>query len=135
MKAVIKTGGKQYIVEEGSIIYVEKLDLEPGKEVVFDEVLMVDDKVGNPLVKGAKVTGEVIKNGKQSKIIVYKYVQKNNYHKRQGHRQPYTKVEITAIKTPVAKTEKTAEKVEKAETTEKKTATKKSTTTKKVEAK
>lgn len=98
MKAVIKTGGKQYIVEEGSIIYVEKLDLEPGKEVIFDEVLMVDDKVGNPLVKGTKVTGEVIKNGKQSKIIVYKYVQKNNYHKRQGHRQPYTKVEIKSIK-------------------------------------
>ena len=84
MKAIIKTGGKQYIVEAGSIIYVE--------------VLMVDDKVGNPLVKGAKVTGEVIKNGKQSKIIVYKYVQKNNYHKRQGHRQPYTKVEIKSIK-------------------------------------
>ena len=98
MKAIIETGGKQYYVSENDVIYVEKLDLEPGKEVVFDEVLMVDDKVGNPLVKGAKVTGEVIKNGKQSKIIVYKYVQKNNYHKRQGHRQPYTKVEIKSIK-------------------------------------
>jgi len=98
MKAIIKTGGKQYSVEEGSIIYIEKLDLEAGSEVVFDEVLMVGETVGNPLVKGAKVTGEVIKNGKQSKVVVYKYVQKNNYHKKQGHRQPYTKVEIKSIK-------------------------------------
>ena len=98
MKAIIKTGGKQYNVEEGSIIYIEKLDLEAGSEVVFDEVLMVGDTVGDPFVKGAKVTGEVIKNGKQSKVIVYKYVQKNNYHKKQGHRQPYTKVEIKSIK-------------------------------------
>lgn len=98
MKAIIKTGGKQYSVEEGSIIYIEKLNLEAGSEVVFDEVLMVGETVGNPLVKGAKVTGEVIKNGKQSKVVVYKYVQKNNYHKKQGHRQPYTKVEIKSIK-------------------------------------
>ena len=98
MKAIIKTGGKQYSVEEGSIIYIEKLDLEAGSEVVFDEVLMVGETVGNPLVKGAKVTGEVIKNGKQSKVVVYKYVQKNNYRKKQGHRQPYTKVEIKSIK-------------------------------------
>ena len=98
MKAIFVTGGKQYYVSEGETIFVEKLDTEVGKDVTFDEVLMVDDKIGNPLVEGAKVTGEVIKNGKQSKIVVYKYVQKNNYHKRQGHRQPYTKVEIKSIK-------------------------------------
>ncbi len=98
MKAVIETGGKQYLVEENSVIYIEKLDIETGKTVEFDKVLMLDGKVGTPYVEGAKVTGKVEKHGKQKKIIVYKYRQKTNYRRRQGHRQPYTKVVITSIK-------------------------------------
>ncbi len=97
MKAVIVTGGKQYYVEEGTILYVEKLDAEAGAKVVFDEVLMVNDTIGMPTVKGASVEAEVVKNGKGKKIIVYKYNQKKNYHKKQGHRQPYTKVEVKKI--------------------------------------
>ena len=98
MKDVIETGGKQYLVEENSVIYIEKLDIETGKTVEFDKVLMLDGKVGTPYVEGAKVTGKVEKHGKQKKIIVYKYRQKTNYRRRQGHRQPYTKVVITSIK-------------------------------------
>lgn len=98
MKAIIKTGGKQYLVEEGSVIYVEKLNAEENKNVVFDEVLMLDGTFGNPLVKGAKVTGKVVKHGKNKKIRIFKYVNKNkSTRKTQGHRQPYTKVEITKI--------------------------------------
>jgi large subunit ribosomal protein L21 len=97
MKAVIETGGKQYYVEEGTILYIEKLDAEAGAKINFDKVLMVDDKVGNPYLKNATVEAEVIKHGKQKKVVIYKYVQKNNYHKKQGHRQPYTKVEIKKI--------------------------------------
>ena len=98
MKAVIKTGGKQYYVEEGTVLYVEKLDnKEAGSEVKFDEVLMVNNEVGTPTVSGAYVLGEVLKNGKAKKIIVYKYNQKKNYRRKQGHRQPYTKVEIKKI--------------------------------------
>lgn len=99
MKAVIETGGKQYLVEEGSVIYVEKLDTEAGKTVTFDKVLMVNNEVGMPYVAGAKVEGEVVKHGKEKKIIVYHYRQKKKFRKRQGHRQPYTKVEIKSIKT------------------------------------
>ena len=98
MKAVIQTGGKQYYVSEKDVIYVEKLDLEEGTKVSFDQVLMVDNKVGTPYVDGAKVEGVVVKNGKQKKIIVYKYNAKKKYRKKQGHRQPYTKVEIKSIK-------------------------------------
>ena len=98
MKAVIETGGKQYYVEEGSVIYVEKLDVEAGKNVTFPNVLVLDSKVGQPYVAGASVEGVVLKHGKNKKITVFKYVQKNNYHKKQGHRQPYTKVEIKSIK-------------------------------------
>ena len=97
MKAVIETGGKQYYVTEGSILFVEKLDTEEGKEVELDKVLMVNDKVGNPYVKGAKVIGEVVKHGKNKKIIVFKYNAKKNYRKKQGHRQPYTKIEVKKI--------------------------------------
>ena len=98
MKAIIKTGGKQYLVEEGSVIYVEKLDAEEGKEVSFDEVLMLDSQVGSPLVKDAKVTGKVLKHGKNKKIRIFHYVNKQkSTRKHQGHRQPYTKVEITKI--------------------------------------
>lgn len=98
MKAVIETGGKQYLVEEGTVLYVEKLDVEAGKDVTFDKVLMVNGKAGSPYVKGAKVVGEVVKHDKTKKVIVYKYNAKKNYHKKQGHRQPYTKVEIKSIK-------------------------------------
>ena len=98
MKAIIETGGKQYIVESGSVIYVEKLDTEEGKAITFDKVLMIDGLVGSPYVEGAKVTGKVVKHGKQKKIRIFKYVNKNkSTRKTQGHRQPYTKIEITNI--------------------------------------
>lgn len=97
MKAVIETGGKQYIVEEGSVIYIEKLDNEAGSEVVFSNVLMVNDKVGRPYVAGAKVKATIDKHGKQKKVVVYKYKPKKKYRRTQGHRQPYTKVTIKKI--------------------------------------
>lgn len=97
MKAIIVTGGKQYYVSEGDTIYVEKLPNEAGSEVVFDEVLFVDGKAGNPTVKGAKVVGTVEKQGRQKKIIVFKYRPKKKFRKTQGHRQPYTKVTIKSI--------------------------------------
>ncbi len=96
-KAVIETGGKQYSVEKGKILYVEKLDANAGDTVVFDKVLMVDGNVGRPYIENAKVTAKVVKNGKQKKIIIFKYNPKKKYRKRQGHRQPYTKVEIQKI--------------------------------------
>ena len=98
MKAVIVTGGKQYYVSENDVIYVEKLGLNEGDKVTFDKGLMVDDKVGTPYLDGAKVEGVVLKNGKQKKITIFKYNQKKKYRKKQGHRQPYTKVEIKSIK-------------------------------------
>ena len=97
MKAIIVTGGKQYMVTEGDVIYVEKLDNEVDSEVVFDEVLFVDGKVGTPTVKGAKVVAKVLKHGKQKKILVFKYKPKKKYRKTQGHRQPYTKILIKSI--------------------------------------
>lgn len=97
MKAVFVTGGKQYYVQEGDVIYVEKLDAEVGSEVTFDDVLFVDNKAGNPYVKGAKVICNVEKHGKQKKIIVFKYRPKKKYRKKQGHRQPYTKLVVKKI--------------------------------------
>lgn len=100
MYAIIETGGKQLKVEEGQTIYVEKLDAEAGETVTFDKVLMVGGenvKVGNPTVDGATVTAKVEKQGRGNKVIVYKYKAKKNYHKKQGHRQPYTKVIIEKI--------------------------------------
>lgn len=97
MKAIFVTGGKQYCVSEGDAIYVEKLDAEVGKEVTFDEVLMADTVFGNPTVKGASVVGIVEKQGRQKKITVFKYKPKKKYRKKQGHRQPYTKVTIKSI--------------------------------------
>lgn len=97
MKAVIETGGKQYLVSEGTVLYIEKLDAKEKDKVTFDKVLMVNDTVGMPYVKGASVVGEVVKNDKAKKVIVFKYNSKKNYHKKQGHRQPYTKVEIKNI--------------------------------------
>lgn len=98
MKAVVETGGKQYYVEEGSIIYVEKLDAEVGSTVKFDKVLMVNGVAGKPYLANATVEGEVLKHGKNKKIKVFKYNAKKKYRKTQGHRQPYTKVEIKKIK-------------------------------------
>lgn len=98
MKAVIETGGKQYYVEEGSIIYVEKLDVESGKKVKFDHVLMINGVPGKPYLTNVEVTGEVLKHGKAKKIKIFKYNAKKKYRKTQGHRQPYTKVEIKSIK-------------------------------------
>lgn len=97
MKAVIETGGKQYRVEEGSVIYVEKLDVEAGKTYTFDKVIMADDKVGTPYINGATVEAKVEKHGKQRKVIIFKYLPKKSSHKKQGHRQPYTKLTITKI--------------------------------------
>lgn len=98
MNAVIKTGGKQYLVSEGSVIFVEKLTGNEGDKVVFDEVLMLDSKVGNPYVSKASVEGEILKQGKSKKIRVFKYSQKDRSNRRtHGHRQPYTKIEIKKI--------------------------------------
>ncbi|ASS92047.1 MAG: 50S ribosomal protein L21 [Bacillaceae bacterium] len=100
MYAIIETGGKQVKVEEGQAIYVEKLDAQEGETVTFDKVLFVGGdnvKVGNPLVEGATVTAKVEKHGRGKKIIVFKYKPKKNYRRKQGHRQPYTKVVIEKI--------------------------------------
>ncbi|WP_298463436.1 50S ribosomal protein L21 [uncultured Mitsuokella sp.] len=101
MYAIIKTGGKQYKVAEGDVITIEKLAANEGEAVVFDQVLTVvndaDVKVGKPFVEGAKVTGKVEAQGKDKKILVFKYKAKSNYRKRQGHRQPFTKVVIEKI--------------------------------------
>jgi|SRR5690554_4663705 large subunit ribosomal protein L21 len=95
--AVFETGGKQYRVAENDVIFVEKLAAAEGDEVVFENVLMLGKKIGAPYVKGAKVVGVVEKQGKNKKIIVFKYKPKKNYRKKQGHRQPYTKIKITKI--------------------------------------
>ena len=101
MKAVIVTGGKQYTVAEGDVIFVEKLNAEETATVNFEQVLAVLDgentKIGTPVVEGAKVEAKVVKNGKAKKITVFKYKAKKNEKKKIGHRQPYTKVEITKI--------------------------------------
>ena len=97
MKAVIETGGKQYFVEPGTVLYIEKLDVESGKDIVFDKVLMANGVVGKPYLTNVTVTGNVVKHGKSKKIKVFKYNQKKNYRRTQGHRQPYTKVEIKSI--------------------------------------
>jgi large subunit ribosomal protein L21 len=97
MKAVIETGGKQYYVENNSEIYVEKLKNNAGEDVVFDKVLMINGVIGRPYLRNARVIGKVIKHGKQKKIIIFKYRPKKSSHSKQGHRQPYTKVQITKI--------------------------------------
>ena len=101
MNAIIVTGGKQYKVAEGDVIYIEKLEQEAGETITFDRVLAVLDgenpRFGTPVVEGASVEAKVVKNGKGKKIRVFKYNPKKGYRKRQGHRQPYTKVEIGKI--------------------------------------
>lgn len=101
MYAIIKTGGKQYKVAEGDEVIVEKLEVAEGDSVTFEEVLTIVDgenvKIGTPKVEGAKVTGKVVKNGKGPKIRIFKFKHKTNYRRRQGHRQPFTKVKIEKI--------------------------------------
>ena len=100
MYAIIKTGGKQVKVEVGQAIYVEKLNVEAGEKVTFDEVVLVggeSTKVGTPLVAGATVVGTVEKHGKQKKVVTFKYKPKKHSHSKQGHRKPYTKEVIEAI--------------------------------------
>lgn len=97
MKAIFVTGGKQYYVAEGDVLYVEKLNANVGDTITFDEVLFVDGIAGNPTVKGASVTCTVEKQGKQKKIVVFKYRPKKKFRKKQGHRQPYTKLVVKKI--------------------------------------
>ena len=101
MKAIIVTGGKQYTVSEGDVLYIEKLNAEEETTVKFDEVLAVLDgensKIGTPVVEGAAVEAKVVKNGKGKKLTIFKYKPKKNEKKKMGHRQPYTKVEIPKI--------------------------------------
>ncbi len=109
MYAIIESCGKQYKVAEGDVVFFEKLDAEEGKKVTFDKIILVSEEgkvqVGSPYVKGVKVEGKVVSHGKGKKIIVFKMKAKKNYRRKQGHRQPYTKVEITAIKTATKKAE------------------------------
>ena len=110
--AIFETGGKQYRVKEGDEIYIEKLNAEENEKIKFDKVLAVlseeNPKMGSPYVKGASVTAKIIKSGKAKKIIVYKMKKRKGYHRKQGHRQPYTKVEILkiAVRTTKSKEEK-----------------------------
>lgn len=101
MYAIIKTGGKQYKVVKGDSVFVEKLEVKPGEEVTFDEVILLNDgkstKIGAPLVKGAKVVAKVEKQGKEKKVVTFKYKPKKHSHSKYGHRQPYTKVTIESI--------------------------------------
>ena len=100
MYAIIAAGGRQYRVSQGDTIYIDKVEQEAGSSISFD-VLMIggegEVKVGNPILAGAKVEGKVVAQVKGEKIKIYKYKSKKNYHRRAGHRQPYTKVEITAV--------------------------------------
>ncbi|MDR1017401.1 MAG: 50S ribosomal protein L21 [Lachnospiraceae bacterium] len=100
MYAIIATGGKQYKVAEGDIIKVEKLGVEAGESVTFDQVLAIggdEFKAGNPTVAGASVSASVVENGKAKKVIVYKYKRKSGYHKKNGHRQQFSAVKIEKI--------------------------------------
>ena len=107
MYAIIESCGKQYKVSEGDVVFFEKLTEEEGNKITFDKVVLYSDdnkvEVGTPYVKGIKVEGIVVSHGKGKKIIVYKYKAKKNYRRTQGHRQPYTKVEITKIATETVK--------------------------------
>lgn len=101
MYAIIETGGKQYRVQEGDSLFIEKLEVEAGQEVKFDRVLAVSNEgeltIGAPVVENAVVDATVLENGKAKKVIIYKYKAKKDYRKKQGHRQPYTKIQINKI--------------------------------------
>lgn len=101
MYAIIKTGGKQLKVTEGQEIFVEKINGEVGDTVTFDEVLFVggdDTKVGAPLVDGATVEAKIVKQGRAKKVTTYRYIRRKDSHRKQGHRQPYTKLTVNSIK-------------------------------------
>ncbi len=98
MFAIVKTGGKQLIVQKDSVIFVEKLEGAEGSNITFDEVLMIDNKIGKPFLVGASVTGVIEKQGKQKKIVVYRHNAKSTFKRKYGHRQPYTRIKITEIK-------------------------------------
>lgn len=142
MYAIVEIRGKQYKVQEGDIVFVDRMDeIEEGKEVTFDKVLFLADgekvTIGEDTVKGAKVKATVIGHGKSKKILVFKYKAKKNERKMRGHRQPYTKIQIEKIMTTAskAKKEEVAEEKETKKVEEKKTTTKKATTTKKTTTK
>ncbi len=101
MYAVIETGGKQYKVQEGDVITIEKLNVSAGDDIAFDKVLVLNDgkkvQVGTPIIESAKVFGTVVENGKGQKVIIFKYKSKKDYRKKQGHRQPYTMVKIESL--------------------------------------
>ncbi len=108
MYAIFETGGKQYKAAKGDVVFVEKLSAEPGKLVSFDALVVADGDnvmIGTPVVKGAKVRAKVEAHGKEKKVIVFKYKPKRDYRKKQGHRQPYTKIRITSIQTAKEKEE------------------------------
>ena len=116
MYAIIETGGKQYRVQEGDVLTIEKLGVEAGETVEFDKVLVLageELKVGAPYVEGAKVVGEVVENGKAKKVIIFKYKAKKDYRKKQGHRQPYTMVKIVSLTGEAAPKKAAAPKAEK----------------------
>ena len=123
MYAIIESCGKQYKVTKGDVVFFEKLDAKEGEKIKFDNVVFVSDEgkvqIGNPYVKGVTVEGTVVSHGKAKKIIVFKMKPKKNYRRKQGHRQPYTKVEITSIKTAAKKAETTAKKEDTKKATEK----------------
>lgn len=118
MYAVIETGGKQYRVSEGDVITVEKLNVEDGANVELDKVLILgegnDIQVGTPYIEGAKVMGRAVENGKAKKVVIFKYKSKKDYRKKQGHRQPYTMIEILSLdgKAPKKSAPKAEEKAE-----------------------
>ena len=137
MYAVIETGGKQYRVQEGDVLTIEKLNVEAGDKVEFDKVLVLakegDLKVGAPYVEGAKVFGEVVENGKGQKVIIYKYKANKDYRKKQGHRQPYTMVKIESLDGSAPKAAPAKAEVKAEETAESKTEKKISASMKKDE--
>jgi len=146
MYAVIETGGKQYRVQEGDVITIEKLNVSAGDDITFDKVLLLNDgqtvQVGTPIVEAAKVFGSVVENGKGEKVIIFKYKAKKDYRKKQGHRQPYTMVKIESLSAdgkpaPKKVVEKPAAEAVEAEkpAEEKKPAAKKATAEKKPAAK
>jgi large subunit ribosomal protein L21 len=110
MYAIIETGGKQYRVTEGDVLNIEKLLVWPGDEVIFDKVLILGDgdavQIGTPYVEAAQVFGKVVENGKEQKVIIFKYKSKKDYRKKKGHRQPYTMVEIIGMGTDKPKAAK-----------------------------
>jgi large subunit ribosomal protein L21 len=108
MYAIFETGGKQYKAGKGDVVFVEKLDSEPGKLISFDALVVADGddiQIGTPTVAGAKVRAKVIEHGKEKKVVTFKYKPKRNYRKKQGHRQPFTKIKITSIATAKDKEE------------------------------